>query len=238
KWLDFVRAHHAWAAPVAFAFAFLESICAVFIADPGLGSPGKHRGAGGGKRHSFLAEWIAGAVGAALGDWISYWLGYKFKEPISQVWPLSRYPDLLPRGHAFMERWGLLSIFIGRFFWPAAGGGSLGRGYPGNALLDFPDCQFHLGLCLGLVVIGHWRPWGRTSAMVRLISTAPAASSRAVKHRAKPIEVIAYTRQRSLPSERAYRTWQAPAHRDWIYCRRERERWRCQVRREKDAQNS
>src|SRR5262249_19525952 len=125
-----------------------------------------------------------------------------------------------------------------QIFLPAARGGSLGRGYPGNALLDFPDCQFHLGLCLGLVVIGHWRPWGRPSAMVSLISTEPAASSRAVKHRAKPIEVIAYRPQRSLPSERAYRTWQAPAHRDWIYCRRERERWRCQVRREKDAQNS
>ena len=64
----------------------------------------------------FWPVWIAGAVGAALGDWISYWLAYKFKEPIGQVWPLSRYPDLLPRGHAFMERWGVLSIFIGRFF--------------------------------------------------------------------------------------------------------------------------
>ena len=51
----------------------------------------------------FWPVWIAGAVGAALGDWISYWLGYKFKEPIGRVWPLSRYPDLLPRGHAFME---------------------------------------------------------------------------------------------------------------------------------------
>src|SRR5262249_30132243 len=90
----------------------------------------------------------------------------------------------------FMERWGVLCIFIGRFFWPAAGGGSLGRGYPGNALLDFPDCQFHLGLCLGLVVIGHRRPWGRPSAMVSLISTEPAASSRAVKHRAPPVESL------------------------------------------------
>jgi membrane protein DedA with SNARE-associated domain len=66
----------------------------------------------------FWPVWIAGAVGAALGDWVSYWLGYKFKEPIGRVWPLARYPDLLPRGHAFMERWGVLSIFIGRFFGP------------------------------------------------------------------------------------------------------------------------
>jgi hypothetical protein len=57
--VDFVRAHHAWAAPVAFAFAFLESICAVFIADPGLGSPGKHRGAAAASDIPFWPIWIA-----------------------------------------------------------------------------------------------------------------------------------------------------------------------------------
>ncbi|HEY6886637.1 MAG TPA: ABC transporter permease, partial [Solirubrobacter sp.] len=44
----------------------------------------------------------AAAVGAALGDWLSYWLGNTFEAPISRAWPLSRRPDLLPRGHAFV----------------------------------------------------------------------------------------------------------------------------------------
>jgi membrane protein DedA with SNARE-associated domain len=34
------------------------------------------------------------------------------------VWPLSRHPDLIPRGEAFVKRWGVLGIFIGRFFAP------------------------------------------------------------------------------------------------------------------------
>ena len=34
------------------------------------------------------------------------------------MWPLSRYPELLPRGEAFMQKWGVPSIFIGRFFGP------------------------------------------------------------------------------------------------------------------------
>ena len=38
--------------------------------------------------------------------------------PQKQMWPLSRYPDLLPRGEAFVEKWGVPSIFIGRFFGP------------------------------------------------------------------------------------------------------------------------
>jgi membrane protein DedA with SNARE-associated domain len=34
------------------------------------------------------------------------------------MWPLSKYPNLLPRGEAFVTRWGVPSIFIGRFFGP------------------------------------------------------------------------------------------------------------------------
>jgi membrane protein DedA with SNARE-associated domain len=55
----------------------------------------------------FWPVWVAGAMGAALGDWISYWIGYKFKERIAHVRPLSKHPGLLPRGHAFIEKWGL-----------------------------------------------------------------------------------------------------------------------------------
>ena len=34
------------------------------------------------------------------------------------MWPLSRYPDLLPRGESFVRKWGVPGIFIGRFFGP------------------------------------------------------------------------------------------------------------------------
>ena len=35
-----------------------------------------------------------------------------------RIWPLSRYPELLPSGEAFIRKWGVLGIFIGRFFGP------------------------------------------------------------------------------------------------------------------------
>ncbi len=116
--VDFVRVHHAWAAPIVFGLAFLESIAFFSLLVPAwaaLVGIGALIGASG---IPFIPVWIAGAVGAALGDWVSYWIGYKFKNPIAHVWPLSRHPDLLPRGHDFMERWGALGIFIGRFFGP------------------------------------------------------------------------------------------------------------------------
>jgi membrane protein DedA with SNARE-associated domain len=34
------------------------------------------------------------------------------------MWPLSRHPDLIPKGEAFMKKWGMPGIFIGRFFGP------------------------------------------------------------------------------------------------------------------------
>jgi len=116
--IDFVRVHHAWAAPVVFALAFLESMVFVSLLIPGwaaLVGIGALIGASG---MPFWPVWGAGAIGAALGDWMSYWIGYTCKEPIAQVWPLSKHPDLLPRGHAFIEKWGALGIFIGRFFGP------------------------------------------------------------------------------------------------------------------------
>ena len=34
------------------------------------------------------------------------------------MWPLSRHPELIPRGERFVKMWGALAIFIGRFFGP------------------------------------------------------------------------------------------------------------------------
>ncbi|MBU6499656.1 MAG: DedA family protein [Rhodospirillales bacterium] len=66
----------------------------------------------------FWAIWLAAVLGAVLGDWLSYWLGYHYKHAIAHVWPLSRRPDLLPRGERFFRRWGVAGVFVGRFFGP------------------------------------------------------------------------------------------------------------------------
>jgi membrane protein DedA with SNARE-associated domain len=67
---------------------------------------------------SFWPVWIAGALGAACGDWLSYWIGVKLEYSVARVWPLSRHPGLIPRGEAFVKKWGVLGVVIGRFFGP------------------------------------------------------------------------------------------------------------------------
>jgi membrane protein DedA with SNARE-associated domain len=116
--IEFVRTHAVWAPLIVGVLAFGESLAFVSLVMPAttvLVAIGALVGAGA---LSFVPIWIGASVGAALGDWLSYWLGEKFERPISRMWPLSRHPDLLPRGHAFVERFGIAAIFIGRFFGP------------------------------------------------------------------------------------------------------------------------
>ena len=116
--VEFVKTHEAWAVPVVFALAFGESLAFISLLVPAwaaLVGIGVLIASGG---LNFWPIWVAGALGAALGDWLSYWIGVKLGPPVAQIWPLSRHPDLIPRGERFVKNWGVFGIFIGRFFGP------------------------------------------------------------------------------------------------------------------------
>ncbi len=116
--VDFVRNHETWALPIVFALAFGESLAFISLLIPAWGALVAIGALTG---HSGLSFWpicIAAAFGAALGDWLSYWIGLKLEYSVQHIWPLSRHPDLIPRGEAFVKKWGVLGIFIGRFFGP------------------------------------------------------------------------------------------------------------------------
>jgi membrane protein DedA with SNARE-associated domain len=116
--IEFVRDHQAWAAPIVFCLAFGESLAFVSLLFPAWAALVGIGGLIGMTGIDFWSIWVAGSLGAALGDWLSYWVGTKFKSSLATMWPLSRHPDLLPRGEAFIKRWGALAIFIARFSGP------------------------------------------------------------------------------------------------------------------------
>jgi membrane protein DedA with SNARE-associated domain len=116
--IDFVRQHQAWAAPIVLLLAFGESLAFISLLIPAWGALVAIGALIGASGISFWPVLIAGALGAALGDWLSYWFGEKYKDRVAQMWPLSKYPTLLPRGEVFVKKWGVPSIFIGRFFGP------------------------------------------------------------------------------------------------------------------------
>ncbi len=116
--IDFVRAHAEWAVPISFGLSFLKALALVDLIVPSITvmlAIGALIGAGG---IPFIPVWLAVSVGAALGDWVSYSIGYRVKSRVWQVWPMNRYPQLAPRAERFFRRWGVMSVLLCRFFGP------------------------------------------------------------------------------------------------------------------------
>ncbi|MET0723583.1 MAG: DedA family protein [Tardiphaga sp.] len=116
--IDFVRQHQVWAAPVVALLAFGESLAFVSLLIPAWGALVAIGALIGASGISFWPVWLAGALGASLGDWLSYWFGNKYKNQVANIWPLSKFPNILPRGEAFITKWGVPGIFIARFSGP------------------------------------------------------------------------------------------------------------------------
>lgn len=116
--LAFVEAHKVWAPVIAGVLAFCESLAFLSLLVPatviliGIG------GIVGAADIPFWPVVAAAAIGAALGDWLSYEIGRWFKDDVKGWWPMSRYPEQTARAEAFLTRWGAGAVAIGRFFGP------------------------------------------------------------------------------------------------------------------------
>ncbi|MFY0613517.1 MAG: DedA family protein [Hyphomicrobiaceae bacterium] len=115
---SFAEAHQAWAPLIVLLLAFGESIAFISLVLPFWGMLVALGAILGGSMLEFAMIWVAASIGAALGDWVSYWLGAHFKDRIAAIWPLSRYPDLLPKGQVFFDKYGAWAIVFGRFSGP------------------------------------------------------------------------------------------------------------------------
>lgn len=116
--IGFVEANRAWAPWIAGALAFGESIAFLSLLVPAtviLVGIGALIGASG---IPFWPVMIAAAIGAMLGDWVSYEVGRHFKDDVKRWWPMRNYPEQTLRAEEFLRRWGAGAVAIGRFFGP------------------------------------------------------------------------------------------------------------------------
>ena len=135
--LGFVEANKAWAPVITGVLAFCESIAFLSLLVPAtviLVGIGAMIGATG---IPFWPIMIAAALGAVLGDWISYEFGRHYGPAAKGLWPMRRYPVMVEKGEAFLGRWGAASVAIGRFFGPARAVVPLVAGMFGVARLPF-----------------------------------------------------------------------------------------------------
>jgi membrane protein DedA with SNARE-associated domain len=116
--IDMVRANQWLADPIAFGLGFTESIVLFSWFIPSsillVGLGGVHGAAGG----SVPLLWLFASAGTFAGDVVSYMMGRYMKTTIENSWPLKQHPDWLPKGHAFIERWGILGVIAGKFVGP------------------------------------------------------------------------------------------------------------------------
>ncbi|WP_312625760.1 DedA family protein [Scandinavium sp.] len=115
---DFISSHPKLALGVIALLAFGESLAFISLLLPATVILLATGALIGESELRFMPVWLAAAAGAFAGDWLSWWLGYHYSYRITMLWPLSRKPQLLQRGHLFFERWGSWGVFIGRFFGP------------------------------------------------------------------------------------------------------------------------
>ena len=119
--VEFVRINQAWRAPIAFLFAFGESLAFVSLILPStviLVAIAGLLGASGISMVNFVPVWFAAGVGGALGYAVSYWIGLYFKNDVDKIWPFSTRPEMLKRGREFFDKWGTLGVVMGHFVGP------------------------------------------------------------------------------------------------------------------------
>jgi undecaprenyl-diphosphatase len=148
--LTWIQQHPEWAAAVVFGVALVESLAIVGVLVPGviiLFGAGALIGTGVLDFWSIAAWAIAGAI---IGDGLSYWLGHHF-EYLTARWRWFRlHPDHLEKGIRFFERYGDISIALGRFFGPIRAVVPLAAG-----LMRMPPRRFFIANVLSAIV---WAP--------------------------------------------------------------------------------
>jgi membrane protein DedA with SNARE-associated domain len=116
--VQFVQTHQAWAPVVLAAMTFGESLAFVSLLLPTMTLLIAVGFVLAAAEIPFWQAWAGAVVGAALGNWVSFEIGRRYKKAAYGIWPLSRYPQLVTRGEDFFQRFGPWAIFLGRFFGP------------------------------------------------------------------------------------------------------------------------
>ncbi len=122
EWLhifnEWLAAHPGWAWAAVFAIACGESLALVGLLLPGtllMFAIGALVGMGT-LPFAEAAAWAA--LGAVVGDGISFWLGRHYRQELRVRWPFSRHPQLIERSAEYFRRHGGKSILFARFVGP------------------------------------------------------------------------------------------------------------------------
>lgn len=113
-----LTANEQWILVGIAATAFLESLAIVGIVVPGVAILFAMAAAAGSADFSLLPVLFAAFIGAVLGDGVSFFLGRHYHDPIKRLSIFKAHPEWMDKGERFFQRYGLISVVIGRFVGP------------------------------------------------------------------------------------------------------------------------
>jgi len=99
---------------------------------------------------NFWQAWLAGIVGCLLGDWISFWLGWRFKKPLHRWSFMKKNKALLDKTEHALHQHSMFTILVGRFVGPTRPLVPMVAG-----MLDLPVAKFIIPNLLGCLF---WPP--------------------------------------------------------------------------------
>jgi membrane protein DedA with SNARE-associated domain len=130
--------------------AFLESLALVGLILPGTVMMAGLGALIGGGQVGFYHAWAAGIVGCLLGDWISFWLGGRFKGPLHRWSFMKKNKALLDKTEHALHQHSMFTILVGRFVGPTRPLVPMVAG-----MLDLPVSKFIVPNIIGCVF---WPP--------------------------------------------------------------------------------
>ncbi len=201
-----LQLNNEWLGPAIAFMALVESLVIIGLLVPGVPimfALGAMAGAGALDPISML---IWGVVGAAIGDGISFQLGYHYHQKVRYWWPFNKHPEWLEKGETFFHNHGDLSIALGRFIGPVRPVVPVVAG-----MLDMPPKRFYIVNILSAI------PWAPVYLMPGYL-----AGTAVQMHGAVPVEffslimglvviaivipaVVIWLKSRSICADRLYR---------------------------------
>lgn len=92
--------------------AFLESLALVGLILPGtvlMAGLGALIGSG---ELNFWHAWLVGIIGCLMGDWISFWLGWRFKKPLHRWSFMKKNKSLLDKTEHALHQHSMFTILV------------------------------------------------------------------------------------------------------------------------------
>ncbi len=114
----FITQSTTYSLVAVFLVAFLESLALVGLIVPGtvvMAALGALIGSG---QVDFYQAWGIGIIGCLLADWISFWLGWRFKRPLHRWSFMKKNKALLDRTEHALHRHSMATVLVGRFVGP------------------------------------------------------------------------------------------------------------------------